>query len=523
MSQNNKLMHVRLKFSFLLLFFYVVSFAQIEEKKLDDLISNTLKTFDVPGMSVGILKDGKVVYSKAQGVSSLTSKNPMDPNTLVGIASNSKGFTATALAILADEGKLNWDDKVTKFIPEFRMYDTYATQEITVKDLITHRAGLGLGQGDLMFFPEGGTLTVKDIVHNVRYLKPEHSFRNKLDYNNIMFIVAGEVITRISGQSWAEFIEQRILKPVGMNQSFGSYNRAKHISSKIDAHAPVDGKIVQIPHDWNETANAAGGIMSNITDMLIWADFLMNGFTTKDGKKLVSDKQIQQLWQIQQPSPIALKNSYDSQNNGYGLGWYITDVKGKKQVQHSGGLLGTVTHFTLIPDLKLGIVVLTNQQSGAAFSTITNTVKDAYLGIEDRNWLKTYGDRMTKLNADFEKGKKEVYAKAATFAKNKNAQLSADQFVGTYNDPWFGDVVITQNGKNYRIASKTSTRLKGDLIPYSNNTFIAKWDDRSYDADAFFIISFDENGKAQSAKMKPISDITDFSFDFEDLDLTKTK
>ena len=344
-----------------------------------------------------------------------------------------------------------------------------------------------------------------------------------MDYNNIMFIVAGEVITRISGLSWAEFIEQRIMKPVGMQQSFGSYNRAKHISNKIDAHAPVNGKAIQVPHDWNETANAAGGIMSNVTDMLTWADFLMNGFTTKDGKKLVSDKQIQQLWQIQMPSTVALKNPYDTQHYGYGLGWFISDVKGHKQVQHSGGLIGTVTLFTLIPDLKLGIVVLTNQQSGAAFNTVTNAVKDAYLGLEDRNWLKTYDERMTKYFSEKDKEKKEIYAKAEAFGKNKNLHPKSEQFTGTYTDAWFGDVEIFEEGKKYRISCKTSPRLKGELIPYSHNTFIAKWDDRSYDADAFLIFNYDENGKALNAQMKPISDITDFSFDFEDLDLKRKK
>lgn len=520
-----KFFYMKHKFSLLLILFSVFTFAQIDEKKLDNLILNTLKTFDVPGMSVGILKDGKTVYSKGFGTASLTTKRGMDSETLVGIASNSKGFTAVALAILADEGKLNWDDKVTKFIPEFKMYDAYASQEVTVKDLITHRAGLGLGQGDLMFFPEGGTLTIQDIVHNVRYLKPENSFRNTMDYNNIMFIVAGEVITRISGLSWAEFIEQKIMKPVGMTRSFGSYNRAKAagVTNIIDAHAPAEGKIVQIPHDWNETANAAGGIISNISDMLIWADCLMNGFTTKDGKKLVSDKQIQQLWQIQQPAPAALKNPFDTQHYGYGLGWFISDVKGHKQVQHSGGLLGTVTQFTLIPDLKLGIVVLTNQQSGAAFSTITNTVKDAYLGIADRNWLKTYSERMAKLHSDYDQEKKDVYEKAANFAKNKAMHPRAEQFTGIYKDAWFGEVEISEQGKNYRIFCKTSPRLRGALIPYSHNTFIAKWDDRSYDADAFVVFQYDETGQATSATMKPISGITDFSFDFDDLDLRKTK
>ena len=212
------------------LFFILCSlffFSQISEQKLDELIQKTITTFDVPGMSVGVLKDGKVIYSKGFGVRSLTSKLPMTPETLVGIASNSKGFTCTALAILADEGKLDWDDKVTKFLPDFKMYDDYVTREITIKDLVTHRAGLGLGQGDLMFFPEGGNISTEQLIHNVRYLKPAHSFRNTMDYNNIMFIVAGEIIHKISGKTWAEFIEERIMKPVGMTASFGSFENFK--------------------------------------------------------------------------------------------------------------------------------------------------------------------------------------------------------------------------------------------------------------------------------------------------------
>lgn len=507
--------------SFFFIVFSLISFAQVEERKLDELIQNTLKTFDVPGMSVGIIKDGETVFSKGFGVRSLTTKLPMDDHTLVGIASNSKAFTCVALAILSDEGKLNWDDKVSKYIPEFQMYDPYVSQNVTIKDLVTHRAGLGLGQGDLMFFPEGGNLTVKDIVHNVRYLKPENSFRTTLDYNNIMFIVAGEVITRISGLSWAEFIEQGIMKPVGMNSSFGSYNRAKAIANKIDAHAPVDGKAVAIPHDWNETANAAGGIMSNIKDMTTWAQFLLNNFTTNDGKKLVSDKNIQQLWSLQISSPVSLKNPYDTNFYGYGLGWFLSDVKGHKQVQHTGGLNGTVTQFTLIPDMKLGIVVLTNQQSGAAFNTITNTVKDSYLGIADRNWLKTYSERMKKADGEYSKQKKEAFAKSEAFRKEKNLHPKPEQFVGTYNDQWFGDIEISSIGNTYRISCKNSPRLKGELLPFSNNSFIIKWDDRSYDADAYLIFNYDENGKAESAKMKAISDVTDFSFDFDDLDLKR--
>lgn len=514
---------MKAKFSILLFLVSSICFSQIEEKKLDELIKNTLKTFDVPGISVGIIKEGKTIYSKGFGVRSLTTKQVMNDETLVGIASNSKSFTATALAILADEGKLDFDDKVSKFIPEFQMYDPYASQEVTINDLLTHRAGLGLGQGDLMFFPEGGTLTINEIIHNVRYLKPEHSFRNKFDYNNIMFIVAGEVISRISGLSWAEFIEQKIMKPVGMTSSFGSYNRAisAKVSNIIDAHAPIEGKAVAIPHDWNETGNAAGGIISNINDLTIWADFLMNGFTTKEGKKLVSDKQIQHLWNLQIPLPVALKNAYDSSFSGYGLGWFLTDVKGHKQVYHTGGLIGTVTQFTLIPDMKLGIIVLTNQQSGAAFNAITNTIKDSYLGVEERDWLKMYSERTAKKDAEFEKGKAEIFAKSEAFKKESKSQIKNNQILGTYHDNWFGDIEISTDGKTLRIFCKTSPRLKGELLPYSPNVMIAKWDDRSYDADVFVNFQLDENGKAKGMKLKPISEITDFSFDFEDLDLKR--
>ena len=245
------------------------------------MVNETLKTFDVPGISVGILKDGKIVYAKGHGVRSLTNKKDMNDNTLVGIASNSKGFTCFALAMMVDAGKLNWDDKVRKHIPEFQLYDAWVTEQFTVRDLVTHRSGMGLGAGDLMFFPEGNDFTSKDVINNVKYLKPETSFRSKFAYNNNMFIIAGEVLKRVSGLSWEEFIETKIMKPVGMINSKASYNRVTNRTNIIDAHTRAEGKVIQIPHDWSETANPAGGIVSNVNDMLTWANFLMNDAVTK--------------------------------------------------------------------------------------------------------------------------------------------------------------------------------------------------------------------------------------------------
>ncbi|WP_339623610.1 serine hydrolase [uncultured Winogradskyella sp.] len=496
--------------------------AQIEEKNLDKLIEETLVTFDVPGISVGVFKDGKVVYAKGHGVRSLKSQKEMTDETLVGVASNSKGFTCFALAMMVDAGKLNWDDPVRQYIPEFQLQDPWVTAHFTVRDLVTHRSGMGLGAGDLMFFPEGNDFDVDDVINNVKYLEPETSFRSKFAYNNNMFIIAGEVLKRVSGLSWEDFIETKIMKPVGMVNSKASYNRVTDKSNIIEAHTRAEGKVIQIPHDWSETANAAGGIVSNVHDMMTWAKFLMNDAVTEKGERLLGKDEFHELWQLQTPLKVRAGDWYNSNFKGYGLGWFVTDVKGGyKQVYHTGGLLGTVTQFTMIPDLDLAIVVLTNQMNGNAFNTITNTIKDVYLGYEDRNWLENYGKR----NADYLKYndsiKSAVYTKTAKMKGNASLP-KPEHIVGTYTDDWFGAITISHDGKSYSITCKRSPALFGELLPYNATTFVGKWNNRSFDADVFVQFTFNENEEAVSARMKYIAPITDFSFDFHDLELKKT-
>lgn len=496
--------------------------AQIEEKQLDQLIQETLVTFDVPGISVGIFKDGKEVYAKGYGVRSLTTKRDMNHNTLVGVASNSKGFTCFALAMMIDAGRLNWDDKVRKHIPEFQLQDPWVTENFTIRDLVTHRSGMGLGAGDLMFFPEGNDFDVADVINNVKHLEPESSFRSEFAYNNNMFIIAGEVLKRVSGLSWEEFIETKIMKPIGMTNSKASYNRVTDKSNIIDAHTRADGKVIQIPHDWSDTANAAGGIVSNVHDMMIWAQFLMNDAVTESGNRLLDKDLFYELWQLQTPLNVSQNDSYASNFKGYGLGWFLTDVKGgHKQVYHTGGLIGTVTQFTMIPDLDLAIVVLTNQMNGNAFNTITNTIKDSYLGYEDRNWLENYRNRNIAYLKYNDSIKAEIYEKVEKI-KGSTLLPKLDQIVGTYTDDWFGDIIVSHNGKTYSVMCKRSPRLFGELLPYTATTYVVRWNDRSYDADVFMQFTFNENGEAVSASMTHIAPITDFSFDFHDLELKKT-
>lgn len=497
--------------------------AQMPSAAIDSLALLTLKEFDVPGMAIGVVKDGKLIHAKGYGVRSLKTMQPVDENTLFGIASNSKAFTAAAIAMLIEEGKMNWDDKVRKYIPEFTLYDPYVSEEFTVRDLLCHRSGMGLGAGDLMFFPEGGNFTVNDIIKSLRYLKPVSSFRSKYDYNNNLFIVAGEIIKRVSGSSWEDFIETRIMKPLGFTASTASYNRVKNNPNIIDAHAPVNGKAVQIPHDWNEIADAAGGIMSNITDLSKWVIAQLNGGTYGDGKKLFSTKMQNDMWNVQTPFQVMPNGPYGSGFGGYGLGWVLSDVKGHKQVSHTGGLIGTVTQITLIPDRKLGIIVLTNQQVGAAFGTITNTIKDSYFGYEKRDWLKINTQRVSNNWKEANAITDSINRLISGAEKIKARFLKDEQLAGTYVDNWMGAIHIIKKDNGLRIQFERSPRLSGQLVYLNNNTYVARWDDRSYDADAYLSFYIDKQGVAQSFKMEAISPMTDFSFDFHDLEPKKKK
>lgn len=521
-------MIIKSRFLATLFFLSFISFANsqvITAAQIDALVQRTLTTFDVPGIAVAVVKDGKVIHAKGYGVRSLNTLEKVDEHTLFGIASNSKAFTAAALGMLADEGSLSWDNKVTDYIPEFKMYDPYVTEAFTIRDLLTHRSGLGLGAGDLMFWPDSNNFTLKNIIHNLRYLKQVSGFRTKYDYDNLLYIVAGEIVKRLSGMPWEDFIESRIMKPLAMDESAASFKRVKNKTNVIDPHAPVEGKVKVIRRDWSEVANAAGGIYSNITDMSKWIIMQMDNGKYGDGKnkQLFSATTHQEMWTPQTIIPVRGQTPYNTHFSAYGLGWFLSDVKGYLQATHTGGLAGIVTQVTLLPEMKLGIIVFTNQQSGAAFSAITNTIKDSYLGVTGVDRVKQNHDRVLKNEVEAKKITSDIWNDIEAQKKINSAKTDPVLFTGTYNDKWFGDVVISiKNGKLW-FDSKRSLLLSGEMFAYKGNTFIVKWIDRSFDADAFVQFNLDNTGKASAIKMNAISPLTDFSFDFQDLDFARVK
>ena len=518
-SKMKRILFIALVFSINIVHAQVITSSQI-----DSLVNLTLKTFDVPGIAVAVIKDGKVIHAKGYGVRSLKNNLPVDENTLFGIASNSKAFTVAALAMMVDEGKLKWDDKVIDYIPEFRMYDPYVTNAFTIRDLLTHRSGLGLGAGDLMFFPDGNKFTKEEMIKNIRYLKQVSGFRTQYDYDNNLYIVAGEVLARVSGISWEEFIEKRIMEPIGFLTSKASWGRVKNNTNIIDAHVPFNGKVQAIAHDWSENANAAGGILSNLTDLSKWVILQMNNGKYGEGlsKKLFSEETHDEMWSVQTTIRVGGPGAYNTHFAGYGLGWFLNDTKGYKQVSHTGGLLGTVTQVTLLPELKLGIIVLTNQQSGAAFTAITNTIKDSYLGVTGKDRVKQYHDNVVKNEAEAKTITEGIWKAIDSTQKANKVKPNTSLYTGTYADSWFGNVNIAEKNGGLRFSSEKSPRLTGEMLPYKGSTWIVKWDDRSFDADAYVMFSLDTDGKATGITMKPISPLTDFSFDFQDLDLKRS-
>lgn len=495
----------------------------ISSAKIDSLVEITLKTFNVPGMAVGVVKDGTLIHAKGYGVANLRTQKKVDEHTLFGVASNSKAFTAAALGMLVDEGKLKWDDRVIMHIPEFRLYDPYVTSEFTIRDLLTHRSGMGLGAGDLMMFPDGSDFTRKDIIQNLQYLKPVSSFRSKYDYDNNLYIVAGEVVARVSGMGWEDFVEKRIMQPLGMNETATSVYRLKNKTNSIKPHAPVNGKIETIDIDWSETANAAGGIWSNITDMSKWVIMQMNHgkYGVDLSKQLFSETVHEEMWSSQTIQPIKTVAPYNTHFATYGLGWGLRDVKGYKQVSHTGGLAGIVTQVMLFPELNLGILVFTNQQQGAAFSAMSNMIKDSYIGVKGFDWIKIFHDGVVASEDNAKKITDKIAKEIEENQKKTGDKANFDIFKGIYRDQWFGDIeIFIKDGKKW-LVSKRSPRLSGEMIAYKGSTFIVRWTDRSLDADAFVIFSVDMEGLPTGFKMQAISPLTDFSFDFQDLDMKK--
>jgi CubicO group peptidase (beta-lactamase class C family) len=490
-----------------------------ELQRLDATVERVRSQFDVPGIAVAVVKDGQVVLERGYGVRELGKPAPVQADTLFAIASNTKAFTATSLNLLAEQGRLKMDDRVIDHLPGFRMSDPYVTGEMRIRDLLSHRSGLSLGAGDLLFWPTTG-YSNQEVVQRLAKVPLKAGFRDRYAYDNILYAVAQQVIEQVSGQSYADFLQQHIFTPVGMD---GTRYNADHLKPGDNAavgHAKYDFSTLRTvaPLTWSNNAGA-GGIYSSVHDMARWMNVQLAHGTLENGQALFSAKSQQGMWQMITPQAVpepsvpqlaAAKPNFA----GYGEGWSLSDYRGQKLVWHTGGWPGMVSRVTLVPEQKLGIVVLTNQEVGAAFNAITMDVLDAYLQAPQTDWVAAYAAAVAKAQDKADEG--WARHQAARDASSRPS-LPLAGYAGGYRDAWYGDVAVEQKGRALRLRFGKTAQLVGTLEHWQHDTFIVRWDDRSLNADAFVNFSLDPDGKVRDMRMQAISSLTDFSFDFQDL------
>lgn len=488
-------------------FFTASSSAQLllDETTFDHTIERALNEFNTPGMAVGIVKNQEVVFAKGFGIASFKSATEVDSSTLFRIGSLSKAFTASGLAILVDQGKLNWDDKVQSYLPNFTLYSPYVSQNFTVLDLLTHRSGLASGAGDSMIWPEPSGFTRQEVIHNLRYLSPQYGFRAKYAYSNVLYITAGELIEKISGLAFEEFIDAHIFTPLDMNCFAGDIPK-QYLPRVALAYGYNDARgIYPIPRnnasEKGIMASAAGGIVCDLHSMNKWAKAWLN----------LSSLPISEQSYKTMTTGYTLLSVSDEEHNWdaalfkqYGLGWRLSNIGRFETISHTGTISGYQSYMLLVPELDLGIVILNNGSNSAARGAVMQTivkkfVSDAVSDLSESNdWIETYIDYLDGKEAEYLRNYQAPVAKGPMLISNKD-------ILGDFKDAWFGNLNIKQHNGQMRIASERMLTLKGKLLPFSGNSYKIEWDNKNAASDAFIHFSVDSENNVVSASLHPFT------------------
>ncbi|MEO9483604.1 MAG: serine hydrolase [Ekhidna sp.] len=449
-----------------------ISYAQVDVKSIDKYIEKARKDWNVPGMSVAIVKDGEIVLSKGYGLKELGKKGKVDENTQFAIASNSKAFVASCIARLVEEGKLSWKDKVRDHLPYFSLYgDEYVSSMVTVEDLLCHRVGLGTFSGDVIWYKSNKS--PEEIIKRAAYVPKAFEFRDGYGYSNLMFITAGEVIRIVTGNSWEEYVKENFLTPLQMKNTVISIGDLSDNAATPHKPTLAKGTVPGVWASW-DNSSAAGGIISSSTDMAKWMMMNLNGGEW-DNVQYIDKEQQNLLWtphnnnKLSERSKEALPGRHFS---GYGLGWGLMDYYGNLVASHGGGYDGMYSRVMMIPDLKLGIVILTNSMEGIS-TALAYYIANQYLKKDMRDWSDEYLERARSRNGH----KDDVEERQAKRIDNTSTSIEPSLFVGTYNDPMFGDIKVTKEGEDLRISFADAPTLGATLEHWHYDTYEIKWDE----------------------------------------------
>ncbi len=508
---------IRLKqavFAFMLLFvFFTFTNAQeIDLKKLDKYIKNAQKQWNIPGLAIAIVKDDKVIFSKGYGVKEYSKKGKVTDKSLFAIASNTKAFTAAALSILVDEGKISWDDPVREYLPYFQLYNPYVSENITVRDLLCHRAGFATFAGDLVWY--GTTYSRKEIIERARYIKPTYGFRAHYGYSNIMFLTAGEIIPAVTGKSWDEFIKEKFFEPLHMittNTTIRDFTESSDIALP---HHVVPGKepILIKYVNWDNIA-PAGAINACVSELSNWIRLQLNNGKF-EGNQILSEDQIRIMRSPQIMKSVSKwsEQTWTSKHfSAYGLGWDLFDYHGRKIINHGGGADGMISKTVLVPEENLGFVILTNSINYLP-TALMYYILDGYFAAEEKDWSTVYYGFYT----EGIKREQERMAKAeAERNKESKPSLALKDYTGTYRSDLYGDVQVKLENDKLVLYFVPTPMFVGDLSHWQYNTFSIKL--RNIYSLPQGTVNFVLNDKGKVTEVQ--IDIPNPDFDFTELKL----
>lgn len=439
-----------------------------------ELVTQALADFEIPGLAVAVVKDDAVVFARGYGVRQRGDSAPVDEHTLFAVGSISKSFTATSLAMLVDARQLGWDDRVIDQLPGFQMADPYVTRELTVRDLLVHRSGLADVSGGTLWY--GSSYDRREVVRRLRWLQPVSSFRSHYAYQNVTYLVAGQIIEAVTGHSWDTFVHDRIFGPLGMTTSTTSITALAHAANVATPHARVHGTVQPIAYRNYDNVGPAASINSNVIELAQYVRLFLGG-GVYGGQQLFSPAQARELWTAQMvvpiqtpPPPLA---ALAPQWMAYGLGWFVRDYHGHKLVTHAGGVDGMTALVTMLPDVQLGVVVLTNAEE-ALMAAITYQLLDTYLGRPQISWLPAY----LQLRAErIAKGEAAETQRKAARVPGTSPALDLAGYAGTYVDQLYGTATVTLEDARLVLRFDATPAFTGDLQHWHYNTFQITWRD----------------------------------------------
>ena len=498
-----------------LFFLAGATLAATDPERFDRIVDDAVQRYQLPGIAVGVIDNGEILYTRTLGEREAGSGKKITRQTLFKIASNSKAMTASLLARLVDAGKLRWEDPVVKHLPDFRMFDPWVTRNMQVRDLLVHNSGLPEGGGDLMLWPEPNRFTRADILAGLGHIKPRYSFRAGYAYDNLLYVVAGEVAAAAGGASYEELMRSQVFVPLGLDCRVGAWKSS--IDDDIaQPHAQAKGRNVVTSADGDEVAEitsaAAGGIRCSLDAMLRWA----RNWLTPDAqqKTWLSAEQRAAMWTGHTPMPIsARRRAWDNTHAWlYALGFRLGDVDGEWTVSHTGTLSGMYSMMLLLPDRKSGFVFLINGEADEARTVLGEALVKQFTAPDDARGIAGYA---ADLGADRVSTAQHAAPDTATRTPVTPAQLHG--LLGIWRDPWFGDVAICADAQRVRFRSAKSPLMRGTLMQVGQRQLV-EWDAEGVDAEAWLDFT---TGNAPTLHMSKVDPQADFSFDYEDLAFTR--